>query len=114
MRFHCRGRLSWRPNHRALRQAGSFVLTRVSSVGFDGKGATFGVRIDVRLDVLPIRRGIPVLCLLNAVKANDGDSLEWERRGSLTKYSDVIRRGKHVPAGFVHYPLRLVANVGLV
>jgi hypothetical protein len=87
---------------------------RSLSPGFNSKDATFGVLIYVCPNVLHIRRGVPLLCLFNAIKANDANPLEWERRGPLTKHRGVIRSDKQVPAVLLDYRWTLVENVGLV
>jgi hypothetical protein len=53
-------------------------LLRSLSPGFNSKDATFGVLIYVCPNVLHIRRGVPLLCLFNAIKANDANPLEWD------------------------------------
>jgi len=71
---------------------------RLLSSRLDSEDAPLGFVIDIRIDVLHFRRRIPVLCLVNAIKADDGITLDGERRGSLTQHGDVVRGDKQLAA----------------
>jgi hypothetical protein len=87
---------------------------RLLSSRLDSEDAPLGFVIDIRIDVLHFRRRIPVLCLINAIKADDGITLDGERRGSLTQHGDVVRGDKQLAAKLFDERWRLVDNVGLV
>src|ERR1700687_5567257 len=87
---------------------------RLLSPRLDSEDAPLGFVIDIRIDVLHFRRRIPVLCLINAIKADDGITFDGERRGSLTQHGDVVRGDKQLAAKLFDERWRLVDNVGLV